>query len=390
MPSDSMHYLDYAATSAVRPQVVVDAVTEFLTTCGATPGRGGHRLSLEAGRMTLRCRRTLCEVLGLQGDPGRLAFTQNATQALNTALRGLLRSGDVVVVSPYAHNAVLRPVHTLAHERGVVVRQLSGTPEGTFDLDEVDRLLDGARLLVINAASNVLGTSAPVADLAGRAGAAGALVLVDAAQSAGHLTTRYDREGVDMVAVTGHKGLLGPQGTGALWLRPGVEIEPFLAGGTGGDSTVRDMPAAMPDRLEAGTQNAPGLAGLEAGARFVLERGIDQIHAREVGLKNRLREGLAAIPGVTVRSPRDDGGVGIVTVTSDRVDPGELSRRLDTEFGVLTRAGLHCSPEAHRLIGTLDTGAVRFSVGWASTEEDVEQALQAVDAIVRRPALAGT
>lgn len=381
------HYLDYAATSAVRPPSVVEAVTAFLSDCGATPGRGGHSRAVEASRVAFRCRRALCRLLGLEGDPGRIAFLQNATHALNTALWGVLRPGDAVVVTAYDHNAVLRPVHRLAREREVEVRMVSGRADGSIDTDEAARLLDGARLLVVNAVSNVLGTALPVADLTTLAHDAGALVLVDAAQSAGHLPHRPGDEGVDLVAFTGHKGLLGPQGTGGLWVRDGVEVEPLLAGGTGGDSMLRDMPPMLPDRLEAGTGNAPGLAGLLAGCTHVLEEGVEALHGRESALKARLRDGLEQIPAVRILSPPAPDGAGVVTIMADGVDPGTLADRLDREWGVMTRPGLHCAPEVHRILGTTGTGALRFSLGWASTEEDVDVALEGVDAIVGAPAV---
>jgi len=380
------HYLDYAATSAVRPESVVDAVADFLGGCGGTPGRGGHSASVEAGRVAFRCRRSLMKLLALPGDPGRIAFMTNATHALNTALWGVLGKGDAVVASVFDHNAVLRPLHALARERGVEVRMLSGTPEGEVDVDEAERLLEGARLLVVNAASNVLGVRLPVAELAARARAAGALVLVDAAQSAGHLDVSHAEEGADLVAFTGHKGLLGPQGTGGLWLREGVEVAPFLTGGTGGDSARREMPPAMPDHLEAGTGNGPGLAGLLAGVRYVMERGVASLHAREAELKAALHEGLGSIDSVRVVSPPAPDGVAVVTMVSDRMEPSTLADRLDREYGICTRSGLHCAPEVHRLVGTAETGALRFSLGWASTEEDVDAALGAVEAIVGGPA----
>lgn len=383
-----LHYLDYAATSAVRPPSVVQAVATFLSDCGATPGRGGHARSVEAERMVFRCRRAVQRVLGLPGDAGRIAFTWNATHALNLALWGLLRRGDRVVVSQYDHNSVLRPVHYLAHERGVEVLMLSGTREGEVDFEEAERLLDGARLLVVNTASNVLGVCLPLRRLAERAHAFGALVLVDAAQSAGHAPGRPSDEGADLVAFTGHKGLLGPQGTGGLWVREGVEVSPLLAGGTGGDSSRRDMPPRMPDRLEAGTGNAPGLAGLLAGCEYVLERGVEAIHRHEMRLKARLREGLAAVRGVRVLSPRAPDGVGVVTIACRETDPGTLATALDRDFGVSTRPGLHCAPEVHRILGTLETGALRLSLGWASTDEDVDQAVRGVEEIVRRPRVA--
>lgn len=375
------HYLDFAATSALRPPGVALAMARFLEECGASPGRGGYAPALEAGRVALRCRRSVQDVLGLPGDPGRVAFLQNATHGLNTALWGVLRPGDAVVVTVYDHNAVLRPVAYLARERGVEVRMLGGTPEGEVDYEEVERLLEGARLLVVNSASNVLGHRLPLRELASRAHAAGALVLLDAAQGAGHIPLACAEAGADLVAFTGHKGMLGPQGIGGLWVREGVEVEPLMRGGTGGDSSLREMPMAMPDRLEAGTVNAPGIVGLEAGLAWVRERGVDALHRHETNLKRRLWEGLAGIGGVKVRSPRGEGGVGVVTFTVDGIDPSALAGRLEREWGVLGRAGLHCAPECHRLLGTLETGAVRLSLGWASTESDVDRALEGVEAL---------
>ncbi len=370
-------YLDYAATSALRPPEVADAVAAYLRDVGATPGRAGHRRAVEAGRIVFRCRRALARLFGVTGDPGRIAFQLNATHALNAALSGVLRPGDRVVRTRYDHNAVRRPVAALAR-LGVAETVLSGFADGHFDLDEADRALAGARLLVLSHASNVLGTAAPVAELAARAHAHGALVLVDAAQSAGHLPIHVGEMGIDLLAFTGHKGLLGPQGTGGLYVREGLEIDPVFSGGTGAESESAEMPAAMPDRLEAGTQNGPGIAGLLAGVEWVLARGVEAIHAREMALKARLRERLSGIPGVRLLSPAAPDGVGIVTVTVEGVDPSVLATRLDREHGVMTRAGLHCAPEAHRILGTDATGAVRFSVGWATTEADVDHAARAV------------
>ncbi|HEX7119319.1 MAG TPA: aminotransferase class V-fold PLP-dependent enzyme [Longimicrobiales bacterium] len=375
-------YMDYAATAAVRPPAVAEAVADYLTRVGATPGRGGHRLAVEAGRILLRCRKAIAKLFGIPGDPGRIAFTFNATHALNTALWGVLRRGDVVVTTAYDHNAVLRPVHALERERGVEARMLRGAPDGSVDLEEAMRLLDGARLLVLNAASNVLGTVLPVRELGRLAHDAGALVLVDAAQLGGHLPLDVEADGIDLLAFTGHKGLLGPQGTGGLWVREGVELEPLLRGGTGGNSLLRSMPESFPDHLEAGTLNGPGLAGLLAGVEWVLARTPDAVHRHEAALKARLHDGLRSIPGVRVHSPAAPDGVAIVTITVAGMDPSTLARRLDQEHGVLTRAGLHCAPEVHRLIGTWETGAVRFSLGWASRAEEVDRTVEAVGRLV--------
>jgi selenocysteine lyase/cysteine desulfurase len=234
---------------------------------------------------------------------------------------------------------------------------------------------------VVNAASNVLGSPLPVADLVRLAHDAGALVLVDAAQSAGHTTLTYGDDGVDMVAFTGHKALLAPTGTGGLWVREGLEVAPLLTGGTGGDSSRRAMPAEMPDSLEAGTVNSAGIAGLLAGCTYLLDHGIEAIHAREMALKATLFEALEATPGVRVVSPPAPDGVPIVTVTVDGMDPSMAAERLNREFGVMVRHGLHCAPEAHGVLGTKDAGAVRLSLGWASTEEDVARAVEGLSAI---------
>ena len=374
--------MDFAATSAVRPPEVTQAMVDYMNGCGASPGRGGHRLAVDAARVALRCRMAIARLLGIPGDPGRISFMFNATHALNTALWGTVRQGDTVVITAYDHNAVLRPVHRIAEERGATVRMLRGAPDGSIDLDEARAALQGARLLVVNAISNVLGTPLPVAELTEIAHSHGALVLVDAAQSAGHTHVDVAADDVDIVALTGHKGLLGPQGTGALWVKEGFDVDPMLRGGTGGDSLLREMPAAYPDHLEAGTANAPGIAGLLAGIEWIKARGVDELHRHGSELKARLREGFAAIPGVRVLSPHNDEGVAIVTITADTIDVPTLASRLDREHGVLTRPGLHCAPEAHRILGTDKTGAVRFSLGWSTTADDVDRAIDAVAQVV--------
>jgi cysteine desulfurase / selenocysteine lyase len=380
-------YMDYAATSAVRPPAVTRAVALYMEEIGATPGRGGHRLANEAGRVALRCRQRVARLLGMAGDASRIAFTANATHALNAALWGIVRRGERIVVTAFDHNAVLRPAARLAAERNAQVVVVPGAADGFLDDDALHRALDGARVLVINAASNVLGTVLDVTRLAARARAAGALSIVDLAQLAGHGAFDAAAAGVDVVAFTGHKGLLGPQGIGGLWVRTGLELEPLLTGGTGGDSLLRTMPDPMPDHLEAGSVNGPGIAGLLAGVDAVLDEDVAGLHARLARLKLLLHDGLAAIEGVRVLSPPAPEGVPIVTVVSDVVEPAIMAARLDREHGVLTRAGLHCAPEVHRMLGTAQTGAVRFSLGWASTADDVRRSIAAAAAVVATPAM---
>ena len=337
----------------------------FLDGVACTPGRGGHSGAVEAARLAFRCRRALSQALGLPGDPGRIAFMHNATHALNTALWGLLGPGDVLVISQYDHNAVLRPAHHLSRNRGVEVRMLSGSPDGGVDLDEAATLLDGATVLVANAASNVLGTLLPMRELSRIAHDAGAVVVADVAQSAGHSAASPATQGADVVAFTGHKGLLGPQGTGGLWVREGIEVDPFLSGGTGGDSRNREMPSLMPDRLEAGTGNSPGMAGLLAGCAFLRDNGVGAIHRREMALKARLRDGLDCIPGLQVLSPPGRQGVPVVTVKADGMDSGRpggpsgfRARHPDARGTALCSRGTP-GPRHHRI----GSGAVLARVG---------------------------
>jgi cysteine desulfurase / selenocysteine lyase len=387
--SGPIRYLDWAATSAIRPLAVRQAVADFLDTIGATPGRGGHRLAVEAGRVALHCRQAIARILNIPGDTGRIAFMFNATHAINTAMTGVLRADDAVVVTAFDHNAVLRCAWKLAADRGIDVRLVPGHQDGTLDTVALDRALAGARLLTINAASNVLGTTLDVGTLCAAARVAGVLTILDKAPVAGEIRCDVQAWGADLVSVTGHKALLGPQGTGALWVREGLEVEPLLVGGTGGNSLLREMPREYPDHLEAGTLNAPGLAGLRAGIEFVLEQGVDAIHHHVSQLKVRAWDSISDIPGVRVLSPRAPHGAPLVTLVADSIDAGTLAARLDREFGVMTRSGLHCAPETHRLLGTDRTGALRLSFGWATRADDVDAAAGAIAAIARSRVTAG-
>jgi cysteine desulfurase / selenocysteine lyase len=374
-------YLDYAATSALRPPEVVAAVTAYLTDIGATPGRSGHTRAVDAGRIALRSRRALARFFNIPGDPGRIAFQLNATHALNTALHGTLKPGDRLVRTEFDHNAVRRPAAALA-AGGVEVAVLPGRPDGSVDPDEARALIRGskrsAQLVALPHVSNVLGHRLPLRQLSDLAHAEGALVLVDAAQSAGHIRVDVQALGIDILAFTGHKGLLGPQGVGGLWVREGLDVGPLLRGGTGGDSLPEEMPETYPDHLEAGTLNGPGIAGLLAGIEWLEARGMASLHRQESELKGRLHAALDAMAGIVVQSPPDPDGAGIVTFTSGSLPAEELAGRLEREHGIQCRSGLHCAPEAHRVLGTLATGAVRFSLGWASTAADVDRALEAV------------
>lgn len=381
-------YLDFAATAAVRPDVVANAVADYLRTTGATPGRSGHGRALDAGRVALRCRMALARLFSIPDDPGRIAFQFNATHALNTALYGTLGPGTALLRTNFDHNAVRRPAADLAR-RGVDERILTLDAEGRYDPGELTDLLDAAgtppTVVTLPHASNVTGTVLPVREVAERAHEVGALVLLDAAQTAGHYPVDVEALGVDLLAFTGHKGLLGPHGIGGLWVREGVDVEPLLRGGTGGDSLPLDMPAAYPDHLEAGSQNGPAIAGLLAGIQWIEAQGPASLRKREVQLRHKLATDLSRVSGVKLLSPMDMEGVGIVAMTLQGWGVDELASVLDRRFGIQTRGGLHCAPGAHEALGTLRSGALRFSIGWSTTETELDRVVGAIRELSTEP-----
>ncbi|MGB9871458.1 MAG: aminotransferase class V-fold PLP-dependent enzyme [Anaerolineae bacterium] len=382
-----MIYLDNAATSWPKPPGVLAAMARFLTEVGANPGRSGHRLSVEAGRIVYAAREAVAELFHAP-DPLRVVFGMNATEGLNLALRGLLRPGDHVVTSSMEHNSVMRPLRALERE-GVEVTVVPCSAEGFLDPQAVlSALRPNTRLVVLNHASNVTGTILPVAEV-GRAlqQMNGPLLVVDAAQSGGAVPIDMQADGMDLLAFTGHKSLYGPTGTGGLIIGERVPLEefrPLIRGGTGSRSEHEEQPDFLPDMCESGTPNAVGLAGLEAGVRWVLERGVEVIRAHEMELTQRLLDGLREIPGVTVYGPTDARRrTAVVSFNIAGMEPSEVGMRLDEEYGIMCRVGLHCAPAAHRTIGTFPSGTVRFALGAFSTREEVDAALWAVARLAR-------
>ncbi len=380
-----MIYLDNAATSFPKPPVVIQAMSNFLERAGGNPGRSGHRLSIEAGRIVYDAREAIAELFGAR-DPLRVIFTLNATHALNLALRGVLRAGDRVVTTGIEHNAVMRPLRAL-ERKDVRVVVTPCARDGSLALDAMrNAITPGTRLVVVNHASNVVGTILPIAEIARLAHAVGALILVDAAQTAGVLPIDVQAMGIDLLAFTGHKGLYGPPGTGGLVIGDAVDaasIEPLMRGGTGSRSEFEEQPDELPDKFECGTPNGVGIAGLGAGVRWVMARGVDSIRVHEVELTRALIEGLSEIPGVTVYGTRDaelQTATVSFTVANRRVS--EIGLQLDEEFGVLCRVGLHCAPAAHRTIGTFPEGTVRFASSVFTTPAEIRAALDAVRRIV--------
>jgi cysteine desulfurase family protein len=375
-------YLDNAATSWPKPEAVYCAVDRFMREIGATPGRGGHRREEEAQRIADEARQALAQLFHAP-DPQGVVFTMNATQAINMALKGRLRTGDHVVTSSIEHNAMWRPLKAL-ERKGVAVTAVPCAPDGTLDPAEVEAALrPETRLVAMLHGSNVLGTILPIAEVGAICRRHGVLVLVDAAQTAGAVPIDLQAMGIDLLAFAGHKGLYGPHGTGGLVVGPGVALETWVEGGSGVESALEVMPETLPARLEAGTHNAAGIAGLLEGVRFVLEQGVERIRAHEVGLAGLLIEGLREIPGVSILGPRDAAQrTAVVSVTVEGYSPDQLAAVLDQVFDVATRAGLHCAPQAHRTAGTLDCGALRFSPGYFNTADDVRYALESLQEIL--------
>jgi len=383
-PLGGVIYFDNAATSFPKPPQVVEAINHFLLHVGANPGRSGHRLAVEAGRIVYEAREVIAQLFNIQ-DPLRIVFGHNVTEALNLALQGLLHTGDHVITSSMEHNSVMRPLRAL-ERRGVELTVIPCSPEGFLNPAEVEKAIRfSTRLIVLNHASNVTGTLLPIREVGRIARKYGLLLLVDAAQTAGAYPIDVEADFVDLLAFTGHKSLFGPMGTGGLYIGPRVpldEFEPLKRGGTGSRSEYEEQPDFLPDKFESGTPNAAGLAGLAAGVRFVLETGVDEIRRHEMELTQRLLDGLSSIEGITVYGPKDPARqTATVSFNITGLEPSEVALRLDEEFGVMCRPGLHCAPSAHRTIGTFPGGTVRFSLGYFNTAEEVDKAVEAVRAI---------
>lgn len=382
-----MIYLDHAATSWPKPPEVLRAMYHFLETAGGNPGRSGHRLSIEAGRIVYDTREVIAQLFHAP-DPLRVLFAPNATFALNQALYGLLAPGDRVITTSIEHNSVMRPLRDL-ERRGVHLTVVPCTPDGSLELEPLAKALQGgARLLVLNHASNVTGTITPVAQAAALAHQAGALVLLDAAQTAGVLPIDLPALGIDLLAFTGHKALYGPPGTGGLVLAGGFDpawLNPLVRGGTGSRSEYEEQPTMLPDKFESGTPNGVGIAGLGAGVRWVLAQSIDAIRAHEMSLTGQLLAGLAELSQVRIYGPRSAiKQTATVSFTINGRHVSDIGLRLDEEYDILCRVGLHCSPATHRTIGTFPEGTVRLALGWSNSAAEVDAVLRAIGKLSRQ------
>lgn len=380
--SDDVIYLDNAATSFPKPDCVYAAADTYMREMGVAFGRGSHGGTSDAARLVAQCRQRLARILDAEsGD--RLAFTFNCTDGLNLLLRGVLRTGDRVVTSTLEHNSVLRPLQQLQSELELEVVHVEFDAEtGLVDADAFARelLSKQTRLAVLNHASNVTGVVQPVEMISAAAHESGALLMLDAAQTVGHVPFSVRDLNVDMLASAGHKGLLGPLGTGIVYIRDGLEDEvlPIRCGGTGTDSESLVQPALMPAKFESGNLNMPGLAGLNASAEWVLLQTVDRLHAQISQCATQLSESLRKIPGVRVFGAAAVQNVGIVSFTVNGMDSQDVAAVLDQSFQIRCRAGLHCAPLVHRTLGTIPAGGtVRLSPGPFTVQADVEKTVDA-------------
>ncbi|MBT2764547.1 aminotransferase class V-fold PLP-dependent enzyme [Paenibacillus sp. ISL-20] len=370
---DPIVYLDHAATSWPKPPEVFEAMRKAMEEAAANPGRGSHRMAVKASRVLYGTRKTLADLFGVK-NPNDIALTSNTTEALNLAIKGYLREGDHVIATMIEHNSVRRPLEYLKRTRGIQVDYVPVDEEGQLDV----QLMEGAfrsntRLVVCSHSSNLLGSIIPLVEIGELVKRKGAVLLVDAAQSAGMLDVHVEEMHVGMLAFPGHKGLLGPQGTGGLYISPDIDLEPLLHGGTGSQSEAIEQPTVRPDRYEAGTPNTIGYAGLQAGVKKVLEWTPQHIYRHEWELTQYMMEGLQEAGGLRILGPAlGQARTGIVAFVSERYSASELAFRLDREYGIAVRAGYHCTPLAHLASGTEQTGAIRASVGISTSRDEVE------------------
>lgn len=372
-----MIYLDNAATTLHKPPQVVKAVADALQSMGNS-ARGTHAGSMAASHTVYDTRVKLAKLFGCP-RADRVAFTANVTEALNIAVNGLIGRGDHVITTDCEHNSVLRPLYRLADEQGVEVSFVPADRQGNLNYDDFEALMQPhTRAIVCTHASNLTGNLTDLARVSAVAKAHDVLLIVDAAQTAGAYPIDMTALGIDVLCFTGHKGLMGPQGTGGLCVREGLTLRHWKVGGSGVQSYSRTHPTQMPTCLEAGTLNGHGIAGLSAALDFIAEVGVDAIHDRETALMRRFYEGVKDVTGITVYGDFSRRRMAIVTLNIGDYESGAVSDALSEEYGIATRPGAHCAPRMHQALGTVQQGAVRFSFSWFNTEQEIDAAIRAI------------
>lgn len=376
-----MSYFDNAATSYPKPDEVYSVLIETMRNKGGNPGRGSHRIAIEAFRAVYETRVKLAKLFNID-YPLRIAFTQNATMSLNFAIKGVLEKGDHVITTSLEHNSVLRPLFSMEEQKKIDLTIVEADYQGLISLDDIEKSIqENTKAIVITHASNLTGTIIPIEKIGEIAKKHGIILIVDASQSAGILEIDVDKMNIGILCFTGHKSLFGPQGTGGIYLRKGVEIKPLMEGGSGSHSKLKRQPQEMPDLLECGTLNAPGIAALGAGVDFILKTGMENIRKHEDEITEVFIKGVKGIEGVRVYGPETGKRTPVVALNIGDIDPAELSALLDEEYDIAVRPGMHCAPLAHKSIGTYETGAVRFSFGYFNTAKEITEAITAVKEI---------
>lgn len=378
-----MIYFDNAATTWPKPPEVMEAMRRCLEDVGANPGRSGHKMSLAAGNIVDEARKSIAALFNIK-DCDRVIFTLNATDALNMAIKGSLNAGDHVITSSMEHNSVTRPLYGLREK--IEVTKVQCAEDGTLDPGDIKKAIRAnTRVIVLTHASNVTGTVMPVKEVGDLARSAGIIFILDAAQTAGLLDIDVVKMNVDLLAAPGHKGLMGPPGTGILYVGERAKMRPWREGGTGSKSIVAGQPDILPEKYESGTLNSVGIAGLGAGVNFVRRIGPSKILEHELALVKRFIEGARRIPGIKILGPVDsDRRAPVVSFQLQGKDTGAVGSALDHWYNIACRAGLHCAPDAHRTLGTLETKLVRFSFSYFNKLEEVEFALQCLRDVKER------
>jgi cysteine desulfurase family protein len=381
----NVFYFDNAASSWPKPPEVVKAMVECMEAYSANPGRGSHQMAVRASRALFEARKNIAKLSGIS-NPNDISFALNTTHALNLAIKGFLNDGDHVICTAIEHNSVRRPLEYLKRMRRIEVTYITTDSKGNINLSEIKQAIKpNTRLMVCSHSSNLLGTILPLDQISEIIKKHDVKLLVDAAQSLGVIPVDVQKMGIDMLAFPGHKGLLGPQGTGGLYIHPDIELVPLHHGGTGSKSEDIDQPLIRPDRFEAGTQNTVGIAGLNEGVKYVLNETVERIHHKEWALTQRFMEGLMKIDELEILGPLlGEQKTGIVSFRMPTIDSSELAFILDQHYKIAVRSGYHCTPLAHESVGTLETGAVRASVGYFTTENEIDYFINAIHEIYKQ------
>ena len=378
-----MIYLDNAATTFPKPEAVYNAMMDCMKNYCANPGRAGHKLAMKAAREIYDTRENIAKLFNID-NPMNIVFTNNATDSLNLAIKGVVNKGDHIITTSMEHNSVIRPIKAL-EKVGVENTIVQCDDQGFLNIDDLEKAIKpNTKLIVTTHASNVCGTLIDIKSISEIANKHNILYLIDASQTVGVYDIDLKDIKADMLAAPGHKGLLGPQGTGILYIREGLNIGILKEGGTGSRSEDLFQPDLLPDKYESGTHNTPGIVGLNEGVKFIFKEGIDKIKEHEEELCKYMLERLEEVPNIKIYGPKDaNKRASDISINIGNMDSGEITFLLDSEYDIATRSGIHCAPLAHKTLGTLEQGAVRFSIGYFNTKEEIDKAINALKEIAK-------